>query len=126
MMLADDLLRYEVCQYADLTDMLALVSVSHHFFRTLLATAKRRAMKQMQSRLEKQLRPVRAAGQCALCSRNTLHLVDMSTDPARVYEGGPYCSRHCLRMQNVTPDSLMCTLMQEFERFPVIGIQEIA
>ena len=126
MMLADDLLRYEVCQYADLTDMVALVSVSHHFFRTLLTTAKRRAMKKIQSRLATQLRQVRAAGQCALCSRDTLHLVDMSTDPAHVYEGGPYCSRHCLRMQNVTPDSLMCTLMQEYERFPIIGIQEIA
>jgi len=121
MRLVADVVRHKVCPYTALPGLVSLASTSTRLRSMLRDNIRRRAMEAMRGRLATKLRPVRTVGKCALCERDTLHLIDMGTEPAHVHEGGAYCSNHCLRMQNMTSSFLLRALAQETHKFPVIG-----
>jgi len=119
--LVDDVLCYKLSACVGWVDLGALVVVCRRYRHLLAPVFTRRSRCEIVRKLETTLRGARGTGKCALCESDTLHLVDLTTSPARVVEGSPFCSRHCLRMQNKEPSDILSRLLEHTDSFPVIA-----
>ena len=119
--MVDDVLCYKLSVCVSWGDLDALATTCRRHRLLLIPVFARRSRHEVTRKLETKLRGARNTGKCALCERDTLHLVDMSTSPAHVFEGSPFCSRHCLRMRNKEPSHILSLLLAQTDLFPVIG-----
>ena len=123
--LVDDVLCYTLSACVGWVDLGALAATCRRHRRLLTPVFARRSRREVARKLETTLRGARDTGKCALCDRDTLHLVDLATSPARVVEGSPFCSRHCLRMQNKESSDILSLLLEQTDLFPVIGTVDV-